>query len=74
MVFGFQWNDNNQRASYSKFLIKLPEPPVYCSLSQDRSSFLKAARAFARWLILFLISGPSWDMVAPYSGTQKTGS
>ena len=58
----------------AQFAIKLPGPPVYCSLSQDWRSVLKAARARARWLILFLISGPSWAMVAPYSGTQKTGS
>ncbi len=43
------------------------------SFKEDNRA-LKAARARPRWLIRFLISGPSWAMVAEYSGTQKTGS
>jgi hypothetical protein len=56
----------------------LPAAPL--GITQLSPSFkvdnraLKAARARPRWLIRFLISGPSWAMVAEYSGTQKTGS
>ena len=59
---------------------RLASPSAPWGITQLSPSFkagnrsLKAARAFARWLILFLISGPSWAMVAAYSGTQKTGS